>query len=161
MELTYKWIALAQRQYQLYLNRQLAAYGLSGSQYLFLIHVCREPGLSQDRLPGLVHLNKSNVTRSLAQLERRGYVRRECHPQDRRTTAVFPTPAALAVYPRIMDIITGWDSSVTGPLSDEEKRVLQKLLRKVVDVARARTPEDFLAGRAGDGDAAGPEGVAG
>lgn len=138
MELTYKWIALAQRQYQLYLNRQLADLGLSGSQYLFLIHVCRRPGLVQDQLPGLVCLNKSNVTRSLAQLERRGYIRREIHPRDRRTALVFPTPAALAAYPRIMEVITGWDASVTGPLSMAEKAGLQELLKRVVEVARER-----------------------
>lgn len=149
MELTYKWIALAQRHYQLYLNRQLAAYGLSGSQYLFLIHICREPGLTQDRLPALVHLNKSNVTRALAQLERLGYVRRECHPRDRRTAAIFPTPEAEAIYPRIMDVITDWDASVTVRLSVEEKTTLKRLLKKVVAAAREQDAEEAAVSRAG------------
>lgn len=156
MELTYKWIALAHRHYQQYLNRQLAAYGLSGSQYLFLIHICREPGLTQDRLPALVNLNKSNVTRALAQLERLGYVRRESHPRDRRTAAIFPTPAAQAVYPRIMGVITGWDASVTVRLSAEEKTVLVRLLKKVVAVAGEQEAEDAV-NRAGQAPAGGPE----
>lgn len=141
MELTYKWIGLAHRWYQLYLNRRLADYGLSGSQYLFLVHICRQPGLTQDRLPELVHLNKSNVTRALAHLERQGYIRREPHPQDRRTTAVFPTPRAEAAYPQIMEIISGWDESVTEPLTEEERRTLQELLKKVVAAAQAHSAE--------------------
>ena len=72
MELTYKWIALAGRQYQRYLNRRLAPYGLSGSQYLLVLNVCRQPGITQDKLPDILHINKSNVTRALAQLERSG-----------------------------------------------------------------------------------------
>ena len=142
MELTYKWIGLAHRWYQLYLNRRLAEYGLSGSQYLFLVYICRQPGLTQDKLPELVHLNKSNVTRALAHLERQGYIRREPHPQDRRTTAIFPTPRAEAAYPRIMEIISGWDMSVTEPLSEEERRILRELLKKVVAAAQAHSAED-------------------
>lgn len=141
MELTYKWIGLAHRWYQLYLNRRLADFGLSGSQYLFLVYICRQPGLTQDRLPELVHLNKSNVTRSLAHLERQGYIRREPHPQDRRTTAIFPTPRAEAAYPQIMEIISGWDESVTEPLTGEERHILQELLKKVVAAAQAHSAE--------------------
>ena len=66
MELTYKWIALANRHYLMYLNKRLASYGLSGSQYLFILNICRQPGLTQDKLPDIIHINKSNVTRALA-----------------------------------------------------------------------------------------------
>lgn len=137
MELTYKWIALAHRHYLMYLNRRLAPWGLSGSQYLFILNICRQPGLTQDKLPDIIHINKSNVTRTLAQLERRGFIRREVHPQDRRTAAVFPTQKALDAYPHVCEIIAGWDASVTDHLSEEEKETLQGLLKRVVNAAHA------------------------
>ena len=84
MELTYKWIALANRHYLMYLNKRLASYGLSGSQYLFILNICRQPGLTQDKLPDIIHINKSNVTRALAHLEKHGFIRREVNPQDKR-----------------------------------------------------------------------------
>ena len=107
MELTYKWIALANRHYLMYLNKRLASYGLSGSQYLFILNICRQPGLTQDKLPDIIHINKSNVTRALAHLEKRGFIRREVNPQDKRTAAVFPTQKALDVYPHVMEIDPG------------------------------------------------------
>ena len=122
MELTYKWIALANRHYLMYLNKRLASYGLSGSQYLFI----------QDKLPDIIHINKSNVTRALAHLEKRGFIRREVNPQDKRTAAVFPTQKALDVYPHVLEIIRGWDASVTSPLTEDEKHTLQALLKRVV-----------------------------
>ena len=123
MELTYKWIALANRHYLMYLNKRLASYGLSGSQYLFILNICRQPGLTQDKLPDIIHINKSNVTRALAHLEKRGFIRRE---------AVFPTQKALDVYPHVLEIIRGWDASVTSPLTEDEKHTLQALLKRVV-----------------------------
>ena len=119
MELTYKWIALANRHYLMYLNKRLASYGLSGSQYLFILNICRQPGLTQDKLPDIIHINKSNVTRALAHLEK-------------RTAAVFPTQKALVVYPHVLEIIRGWDASVTSPLTEDEKHTLQALLKRVV-----------------------------
>ena len=107
MELTYKWIALANRHYLMYLNKRLASYGLSGSQYLFILNICRQPGLTQDKLPDIIHINKSNVTRALAHLEKHGFIRREVNPQDKRTAAVFPTQKALDVYPHVLEIIRG------------------------------------------------------
>ena len=79
---------------------------------------------------------------ALAQLERQGYIRREPHPRDRRTTAVFPTPRGEAVYPRIMEIISSWDVSVTEPLTEEERRTLRELLKKVVAAAQAHSTEE-------------------
>ena len=132
MELTYKWIALANRHYLMYLNKRLASYGLSGSQYLFILNICRQPGLTQDKLPDIIHINKSNVTRALAHLEKLGFIRREVNPQDKRTAAVFPTQKALDVYPHVLEIIRGWDASVTSPLTEDEKHTLQALLKRVV-----------------------------
>lgn len=77
LEPAYKWIAVADRYTQMYRNRNLEAHGLNASPYVFLPHVCRRAGITQDKLPDLIHINKSNVTRVLAQLENTGFVRRE------------------------------------------------------------------------------------
>ena len=110
MELTYKWIALANRHYLMYLNKRLASYGLSGSQYLFILNICRQPGLTQDKLPDIIHINKSNVTRALAHLEKRGFIRREVNPQDKRTAlCIFPGGGyAIQAIEKEGSRIAGW-----------------------------------------------------
>ena len=70
--------------------------------------------------------------RALAHLEKHGFIRREVNPQDKRTAAVFPTQKALDVYPHVLEIIRGWDASVTSPLTEDEKHTLQALLKRVV-----------------------------
>lgn len=139
MELTYKWIAIANRYTQMYLNRQLEPYGLNASQYVFLLHICRRPGITQDKLPDLIHINKSNVTRALAQLESADLVRRESKPDDKRTAHIYPTEKATALYPVIMEIVETWDAILTGRLTPEEKGQLRLLLQKA-----ARTSCDFV-----------------
>ena len=143
MELAYRWITLANRHYYLYLNRALARFGLNSSQYLFIVYLCREPGITQDKLPELICINKSNVARTLAQLEKKGLIFRKVNPDDKRTATVFPTPRAHELYPQIMDVIRAWDGAVTGVLSAQEKRTLLDLMQRVAHRAvelREATP---------------------
>ncbi len=122
LELTCKWITLANRYYYMYLSKALAPYGINTSQYLFIVVLCKEPGITQDKLPERIGINKSNVTRGLA--------------QDKRTTTVYPTQRARDIYPQIMRLISEWDSAATGLFSDEEKRALQVLLQRLTDSAK-------------------------
>lgn len=36
------------------------------------------------------------------------------------------------MYPHVLEIIRGWDASVTSPLTEDEKHTLQALLKRVV-----------------------------
>ena len=51
-------------------NDALADTGLKGSQYAYILTLCRRPGISQEQLSRHIYINKSNVTRHLAQLEK-------------------------------------------------------------------------------------------
>ncbi len=105
MELTYKWISLANRYYYLYLNKRLASIGINASQYLFIIISCREPGLAQDKFTDRVFVDKSNIARGLSQLEKMGFVERIINELDRRSVNVYPTNKAYNIYPHIMENI--------------------------------------------------------
>ncbi len=135
MEPVYKWILVSARCTQMYLNKQLEPYRINASQYMFVVHICRRPGITQDALPDLIHINKSNVTRALNQLEQTGFIRREANPKDKRTPCVYPTKKAKEIYPAILEIIAAWDAILTGRLSLEEKNQLRELLFKAAGTA--------------------------
>ena len=143
MELTYKWIAIGNRYTQMYMNKQLEPYGINASQYMFIVHICRRPGITQDKLPDLIHINKSNVTRALAQLEAAGFVRRESNPDDKRTAHIYPTEKSNELYPVLMEIMETWDAVLTGRLTVEEKKELRLLLQKAAQTAVDFVSKDF------------------
>ena len=145
MEPAYRWITLANRHYYLYLNRALAQFGLNSSQYLFIIYLCREPGITQDRLPERICINKSNVARTLAQLEKKGLILRKVNPGDKRTATVFPTARAHELYPQILAVIEAWDDAVTGVLSEREKKSLLDFMQRVADRAAELRGATFAA----------------
>lgn len=114
-----------------YRAEQLAPLGLGGCQYSYILHVCRQPGISQEALARQICIHKSNVARQLAQLEESGFVYRKPDPADRRRIAVYPTEKAKAAYPKVWQVLGAWSRYVTGGLSSQEKELLFQLLENM------------------------------
>ena len=54
------------RCFTLYRNNQLEQEGLNGYQHLYILWVCRRPGISQEQLVKEIYVHKSSVARQLA-----------------------------------------------------------------------------------------------
>ena len=62
------------------------------------------PGMTQDRFITSFYINPSNITRSLAYLEREGFIRKENNKKDKRTCCLYPTQKWEMVYHEIVKI---------------------------------------------------------
>lgn len=116
---------------------RLRETGLADTQHSYILCICRNPGISQDSLAKKLFLNKSNVTRTLAQLESMEYVRREQSPEDKRVTLVYPTDRALGILPEVREILKEWREYLTADLTAEEQTQLDTLLPKLAKRAAA------------------------
>jgi len=118
---TIKWLSIAGRYTKMYLDKQLEPLGLNSSQHMFVIKICEEPGISQERLFSLIYLNPSNITRAITALEKQGFLVKRQNPADRRTFFLDPTEKARQTYPEIVKIAGGWY---------EEKALFDSLAKK-------------------------------
>ncbi len=122
-------------------ERELADTGLAGCQTPYLTMLYRQPGISQEELARALSVNKSTVTRQLASLEDKGYVRREPSACDKRILLVFPTEQAMNLIPRIFGCYGDWSSYLTEDFTPEEKEQLSRLMARIA--ARA---EEYVKG---------------
>ena len=93
-----------------YRNEQLEPLGLKSIHASYLLHICADPGISQEQLARRIYINKSNVARQLATLEENGFVQRAPCPSDRRIMRLYPTEKTLQVLPQIRKILADWRS---------------------------------------------------
>ena len=116
--------------------------------HVFFFRICADPGLSQDALVKHTRLNKSTVTRSLAYLEERGYIRREQDEEDKRSLLVYPTDKMLAALPEVRKLAREWNAALTEGIDDEELRifesVLDKMERRAIEIAFERQTEETV-----------------
>lgn len=126
-----KWISITDRHNKIYLDKKLKDIGLNSSQHFYILKIYENPGITQDKLIDIIHLNPSNITRALCQLEKLGFIERVAKKDDKRTYNLYPTDKALEVYPKINKIINDWKNFLLSNFSEEEKEGLLKLTKKI------------------------------
>lgn len=125
-----KWLSVADRFYKIYLDKQLASFGINSSQYMFLIKICDCPGILQDSLMDMFYVHPSNIVRTIAALEKQGMITRSLNVQDKRTWKLYPTDRALSVLEEIRTVCKNTENLLLQGLSEAEKNLFVELLMK-------------------------------
>ena len=125
-----KWLSVADRFYKIYLDKQLAPFGINSSQYMFLIKICDSPGVLQDSLINMFYVHPSNIVRTIAALEKQGMITRSPNDQDKRTWQLYPTERALSISEKIRTICENTEALLLQGLSEAEKSLFIDLLMK-------------------------------
>lgn len=132
MEALMRFIDRTTRCATLYRSEKLAEAGLNGCQHTYILNICRQPGISQERLASLIYVNKSNVTRQLSLLEQNGFVERRPSEADKRVMEVYPTQKAFDVYPRVCEVLREWNAGLLEQFMPEERKVLSAMMERVM-----------------------------
>lgn len=125
-----------------YRGERLASLGLNGCHIEYILNICRLPGITQDRLAQVIHVNGSSVTRQLALLEENGFVERRRSLADRRMVEVYPTQKASDSLPSVREALQDWSGYLTAGFTADEKVCLTHLLERVCEKAE-RFAEDM------------------
>lgn len=118
-----------------YRAEALAPLGLKACHASYLTEICADPGISQDQLANRICINKSNVARQAAILEEDGFITRTPSTTDKRIMQLFPTQKTLDLLPQISQVLSGLETCLTSDLSEQEKNLLESLLRRTLDKA--------------------------
>jgi DNA-binding MarR family transcriptional regulator len=80
--------------------RTLSSIDIRPAQYSVLIVIGANPGLSQADVAELLGIERARLVRLLDRLERRGVLRRQASPNDRRSHSLHLTPAGRGLLKR-------------------------------------------------------------
>lgn len=99
---TFRHWLVASDNLETYLNRALAFFGLSMTEYRMLVVLSEAPGsrLRMSDLANDAYHSLSRSSHTIARMETRGWVQRTPYDGDRRVTYVALTPEGVALYER-------------------------------------------------------------
>ncbi len=112
------------------LNRVLEPWGLFSSEWSILRVLKLNGPQTQRSLAVLLHIEPPAVTKSLARLERKGFIDR-IEGADRRTKEVSLSEEALQLYPEWAEIIRKHREALLAGFSEEGKNELLGLLANI------------------------------
>lgn len=113
--------------------RRSQRFAITPVQYAVLISVRERPGLDQASLAALIAFDRSTLGVVVERLERNGLLRRLRHPQDRRRYVLEVTAEGGSLLRRMRAPVLRSQEDLLGPLSDDERAIFIRLLRKLVD----------------------------
>lgn len=121
-------------------DRRARAHGMSRAQWVMLIRLDRQPGLSQKELAELLEVEPITVARLADRLEARGLLERRPDPADRRIWRLHLLPAAQPVLDELVSHRDDLIALLTARLTPETIEIVTTALRRMRSTL-SRRPE--------------------
>lgn len=118
-----------------------ASLDISPAQYSAIIVVDANPGLSQTQVADALGIQKSNFVAMVGLLERRGIVRREASPSDRRTYRLFLTRQGRVLLRELHAVAEAHERRIAAIIGDDAYAALFAPLTSIGDHLRS-VPRD-------------------
>ena len=133
MELKQEAFHLLRQLFQQHTARwQQALPELTKPQYAVLRSIAEHPGIEQVTLTEAAVSTKATLAEMLSRMERRGLVKREADPADKRRRFVFLTPDGEALLGSCTPVGNNVDEAFLGRLTAAERRQFTDLVRKMM-----------------------------
>jgi MarR family transcriptional regulator, transcriptional regulator for hemolysin len=115
-------------------------HGMTRAQWMILIRLERQPGMSQNELAALIEVEPITVGRLVDRLERRGMVERCPDPADRRVWRLRLTPAAQPMLKKIAKARLELNDILTSGIGQKDLQTISDcLLRMKANVTETRS----------------------
>lgn len=132
---------ITDKYFKLYLRESLAPYELNTAQGIVLMMMYHNEAVeknTQENLIRRIHYDKGVMTRTMKELEQKGYVLREPNPADSRSYLFSLTEKGLAFQKTMMQLLHRWNEGLLCGISKEELSVLKSALSKMAQNACAQ-----------------------
>ncbi len=106
-------------------------YGLAIPEWRVITILALYPGSSASEVSDRTAMDKVAVSRAVARLLERGFIKRETHGDDRRRSVLALSAAGFEVYETIAPMVIEITRKLMSVLSEEEEQMLEKLILRL------------------------------
>ncbi|MBM7046295.1 MarR family winged helix-turn-helix transcriptional regulator [Rhizobium lusitanum] len=112
---------------------EAAELDMSPTQFSALSLIALEPGADQSTLGERIALDRSSVTKCVERLEKRGLIRREVDPADKRARKLYASQEGREMLEKATAAAGRARARLLAPLSEKEGSQLLALLKQLGD----------------------------
>ena len=129
---------ITDKYFKLYLRDALAPFDLNtaeGVVLLMMFHSAVAKKNTQEDLIRRIHYDKGVMTRTMKELEKKGYVSREPHPTDSRSYLFSLTAAGETLKDPLFDILRRWNERLLAGIDEADVETVKRVLGKMAQNA--------------------------
>ncbi|WP_174727383.1 MarR family winged helix-turn-helix transcriptional regulator [Mesobacillus harenae] len=112
-------------------NIEFKEHDLAKGQYLYVVRICENPGIIQEKLAEMIKVDRTTAARSIKNLEMNGFIEKKEDQHNKKIRKLFPTEKGKNVYPFIKRENDYSNSVALEGFSESEEDAIFDLLQRV------------------------------
>jgi DNA-binding MarR family transcriptional regulator len=112
-------------------NIEFKEYDLTKGQYLYLVRICENPGIIQEKLAEMIKVDRTTAARAIKKLEMNGFIEKKDDEHNKKIKKLFPTVKGSYVYPFIKRENEYSNSIALAGFTEAEADTIFQLLQRV------------------------------
>ncbi|MDM5329053.1 MarR family transcriptional regulator [Neobacillus sp. CF12] len=112
-------------------NIEFKEYDLTKGQYLYLVRICENPGIIQEKLAEMIKVDRTTASRAIKKLEMNGFIEKKDDKHNKKIKKLFPTEKGKNVYPFIKRENDFSNIVALKGFSEKEAETIFNLLQRV------------------------------
>ncbi|KXY17787.1 MarR family winged helix-turn-helix transcriptional regulator [Bacillus sp. FSL K6-0067] len=112
-------------------NIEFKEYELTKGQYLYLVRICENPGIIQEKLSEMIKVDRTTAARAIKKLEINGFIEKKEDGSNKKIKKLFPTEKGKNVYPFIKRENDYSNTVALEGFSETEAETISNLLQIV------------------------------
>lgn len=112
-------------------NIEFKEHDLTKGQYLYLVRICENPGIIQEKLAEMIKVDRTTAARAIKKLEINGFIEKKGDKHNKKIKKLFPTEKGKNVYPFIKRENDYSNIVALEGFSEREVETISDLLQRV------------------------------
>ncbi|RAS89373.1 MarR family winged helix-turn-helix transcriptional regulator [Priestia endophytica] len=112
-------------------NIEFKEYDLTKGQYLYLVRICENPGIIQEKLAEMIKVDRATASRAIKKLEMNGFIEKKEDTHNKKIKKLFSTEKGENVYPFIKRENDYSNTVALERFSEREVETIFHLLQRV------------------------------
>ncbi|MCY8464015.1 MarR family winged helix-turn-helix transcriptional regulator [Bacillus atrophaeus] len=112
-------------------NIEFKEYSLTKGQYLYLVRICENPGIIQEKLAEMIKVDRTTAARAIKKLEMNGFIEKVDDEHNKKIKKLFPTEKGKNVFPVIKRENDHSNSVALAGFSEGEAETILHLLQRI------------------------------
>lgn len=112
-------------------NIEFKELELTKGQYLYLVRICENPGIIQEKVAELIKVDRTTAARAIQKLEMNGFIEKKDDHHNKKIKKLYPTEKGKTVFPFIKRENDYSNTVALEGFSEEEVENIFNLLQRV------------------------------
>ena len=112
-------------------NIEFKEFDLTKGQYLYVVRICENPGIIQEKLAEMIKVDRTTAARAIKKLEMNGFIEKKDDSLNKKIKKLYPTEKGNKVYPFIKRENDYSNRVALAGFTEEEMETIHDLLQRV------------------------------